>query len=1014
MDIINPYYKLNNKNIFTIRRNEYASLLETIRKILIPAEELGFEVTDLRIKDTRVMKGEICRTLKQSLVLRFQKGISQIDLSMQIPKLVDDNYIIVNGRRKIPLFQLFDIPIVTRGKHIKIRTNVATIMIFEQRDPPYMYISILGRKLPMHLVVFGYYGLEVLSDRFSFREIDSPVIDENSTAFDKLLNDLYEYYHVSRGTTQDDIIKEIGRYYSKYNAKGKGEDLMYAFDLILKTDVMSAEFFKSGSILEDIFSVLQKGPLDDTDIRNKRIRCFEYVILSKISKAIFDMCMSNRTSRQPKFNINSTQIISECNVSDIIQFDFSINPIDELTKLSRISLVGPGGFNRQNVPEHLRNIMPTMFGRICPVDTPDRDNCGVLQNLIPNTRFNSDLQFTEDFLEKQPISIPVSMVPFLEHDDQTRLQMASSQMRQAIMLQKFDRPLVQSGCEGLYSHKTQFVKTAKKDGRVVYVDKQYMILIYDDSTVDVFDISYRKIYISNLDVLRIYVKRDDRVKAGQILAESNFCKDGQINIGKNLLTAVMEYYGYNYEDGIVISDRLQKEGVLTSVHFEDMSFTIPPNKVLLSLSDNKYKPLPEISDRISKGSTYCKIKDFPSQQVEYFDVFRQETSLLAKHNLIITESTIYANDWNKDIPEYKEWIEKKIAQQQEEEDKLKVILNEHLPKDEAKQFIRDRELDKFANTEKFKVKGERINGIEVELFGIYFRPIQVGDKIGNRHGNKGVISIIVPHEKMPQLPDGRHVDICINPLGIISRMNIGQVYELHLGMAVNNLKGVMKNILRGKYKEEIDETMIQKLIRKFLVDFIKIIDNTFEKWYSTQFEKNLPDIIDEKFIDDFSVIQAPFESLSEDSMKKALKYAEAQFKYKIYEPSAKETILNDIAVGYMYFFKMVHIAETRLAARGIGSYARKTLQPLAGRKHKGGQRCGEMETACLIGHDARNNLFEFLTTKSDCIDLKNAFIRDTIGSGLSLHDEDETEKISTVPESVRALHDYLLTIGVKV
>lgn len=1010
LNIVNENYALRDKNIFNIREAEYASLKETIEAILIPTEELGFEVT-CQFKSSRIVTGEIHRTLKQNLSIKLQKDDVQIDISMQIPKLVDRNYIIINGRRKVPQFQLFDIPVVTRGKSMKIRTNVATIMIFEQKEAPYVYMSILGKKVPLYLIMFGYYDFDVLNTRFNLSNMSLPNEHSLVTMYEKLIFDLKSFYDESRGTTQEDIIKDIGKYYSKYNRKSKGEDLMYALDLILKTDVMSAAFFHTDSILEEILFVLEQGSLDDTLITNKRIRCFEYVILAKVAKTVFDLCLSNRTSRHPKFNVNSTQILSDCNVSDIIQFDFSINPIDELTKLSRTSLVGPNGFNRQNVPEHLRDIMPTMFGRICPVDTPDRDNCGVLQSLVPNVILDDNLRFSEEYITRQPISAAVSMVPFLEHDDQTRLQMASSQMRQSILLQNFDQPLIQSGCESLYTDQTQFIKRAKKDGTVTYLDDNFLIVIYDDKTVDIFDVSYRKIYISNMDVFKIYVKPGDCVKKNDILAESYFSSEGKINIGRNLLTAMMGYYGYNYEDGIVISDRIIKDGVFTSVHFIDLSFTIPPNKVLLTLQEGDYKPLPFVKERVAKGNPYANVKELPGQQQDFSNIFKSSIPLITKHDMIISDVTLFANNWNEEIPQYSDWIKEKVATQKEEEKALKLVIKNHLSTEEATQFIQDKELNRFEKTGKFKMKGEVINGILVEMFGIYFRVIEIGDKIGNRHGNKGVISTIVPHEKMPQLPDGRHVDICINPLGTVSRMNIGQLYELHLSMALTELKKNMKDILNTKFKtvKSLDEKGIQKVLANYLLDFIKIVDKTEGNWYFNQFKDLLPSKITEEFIDDLIIIQPPFESLGKDGIKEALEYTGAKYCYPIFEPLGGTHILNDISVGYMYFFKMVHIAETRLAARGIGSYSKKTLQPLAGRKFRGGQRAGEMEIGCLIGHDAPINLSEFLTTKSDCIDRKNRYIQ------LEINDESKADgEEDPVPESVKLMNGYLTTIGVNV
>jgi len=1018
LTIENPIYKVGDDNhIFSIRQHEYDDLLENVRKILIPAEKLGFDLIEYRLKEPRFSSGEISKTIKKNLIIRFQKGTSKIDLSMQIPTLIDSNYIVINGRKKIPLFQLFDIPVVTRGKNIKIRTNVVTLMLFQQKTEPYIHLSILGRNVPLNLLLFGYYGIDEVNERFGLSDMADPpnlIEDDPAIIYKKLIYDLKRSYDDNRGITQDDIIRKIGEIYSKYNAKAKGEDIIYALDLILEVDPISAEFFETG-IIEEILKVINNGNLDDTDLRNKRIRCFEYVVLAKISKAVFDMCMSNRTARQPKFNINSTQILSDCNVSPIVRFDFAINPIDELTNLSRTSLVGPGGFSTQNVPEHLRDIMPTMFGRLCPVDTPDRDKCGVLQNLIPNVHLDANGRFSEQFLDKQPISIPVSLVPFLEHDDQTRLQMASSQMRQAIMLQNFDQPMIKSGCENLYTKFTQFTKIAKKAGKVIHLDDNYIIALYDDKTIEIFNITYRKIYISNLDVFNVNIKQGDRFKAGEILAESNFCKDGSINIGKNLLTCVMVYYGYNYEDGIIISKRLENERILTSVHFDDLSFEIPIFKVLLNLKEGEFQPLPKVGDRISKGSPYAIMKEIPNQQMDFYDIFKDETILVSKHDVIITEVNIFVNQWCTEVPQFNDWVNNVIKKQQDDELKIRIIIEENLEKEQVKSFIKENSLDLHNNVGKFKLKGEEIPGIRVEMFGIFFRPIQIGDKIGNRHGNKGVISTIIEHEKMPMLPDGRHADIIVNPLGTISRMNIGQLFELHLSMSLFDLKVNMKKIIHGEDKSvlehKLDQTQIQTLVKDYVLGYIEIIDCTEIGWYYEQFKAELPLTINDEWIDNLTIIQAPFESVDMIKIREALEYTNTDFKYDIFDPQSNQMINQKIACGYEYFFKMVHIADTRLAARGIGSYARKTLQPLSGIKQKGGQRMGEMETATLIGHEATSNLREFLTTKSDCIDLKNRYIRDQLDSDLGNIDKDKEDSI--VPESVKLLHANLLAIGLK-
>ena len=1000
MNIINPNFKIQNedKNIFTLRENDYQQILPVTRQILQPAIDLGFQLNELDIKESRFSSGELSKTVKQTLAIKLQKGTANIDLSLHLPKLVDDNYIVINGRRKIPLFQLFDIPVVTRGENIKLRTNVATLMIFKDREQPFIKVSFLGKKVPLSILMFAYFGVDEMIKKFDLANVKLDDLGKIEL-MDILVSECKMIYDELKSDTQDDFILEIGRMYSRYNSKSKGHDIVYALDLIPQVDIFTKNLLQTGSLLDELVHTIATGDIDDTLFINKRVRCFEYMIFAKLSKIIFDMCFSNRTSKAPKFNINSSMILTECNVSDIVQFDFSINPIEELTKLSRISLLGPGGFKRENIPKHLRDICPTMFGRICPVDTPDRDNCGVLQNLIPNVKLDDELRFTSDICEKQPISIPVSFTPFCEHDDQTRLQMASSQMRQAIMLKDFDQPMIKSGCEGLYTKHTQFIKCAKKDGEVVHLDEKYLMVVYDDKTVDIFDVSYRNIYVEHMDLMKVYVSVGSKFKAGEILAESNFIQNGEINFGRNLLTGVMIYYGHNYEDGIIISDRLVNEETFTSAHFKDLSFTIPPHKVLLTLTNDGYKPLPSALDRISQGDPYAIMKTLSADDL--YSVFSEATPLEAEKSYIISGVKIYANEWNGDIPEYKEWVEKTIEEQKEKELALRSIVKEKLPRDQAVKFIREKDLELFSFVGKYKNKKERINGIYVEMFGIHVRSIKVGDKIANRHGNKGVISRILPHDKMPQLPDGRHLDICINPLGIISRMNIGQLFELHLSMSLYDLQ---QNLLK------ILEEGSQKDLKSYLLGYIDIIDKTKEKWYIKQFTENLPKKIDEEFIETLSIIQPPFESCQLEDLTQALQYTGTTFKYKIYDPIARKYLLNDIAVGYLYFLRMVHIAEEKLAARGIGSYAKRTLQPLGGRKNKGGQRCGEMETACIIGHDAPKNLFEFLTTKSDCIDLKNDYIRNCIDPGRA--GIEDSKDLDPMPESVKLLNSYLTVLGV--
>lgn len=1041
--------------MFKIRHEEYIKLLDVIDKALDPVRELDYTIEKFGIVDMRYHIEELSKTKRKKLEIILMKNDTKIDLSMSIPELLDYNFIFVNGKKKIPHFQIIDLPITIKPNKkiddsfiVKFRSNMFTTVLYEKNNTfPKITTSMMGKRIPFSLLLLCYYGRDKINDIFDLDNYDEQ--DHESDMSKRLIADVKYYY--DHNIEHDDYLKILGEYFTRYNMRNKGEEIMYALSIVPKIDNITSCFMKKESVIEEILWAIQNGPFDDADFRYKRVRCFEYLILGPVFRSIYNLCISTRNTKQPKFNVNKNEIIQNCNVSEIVQFDFAINPIGSLTELSRVSLLGPGGFSRNNVPEYLRDIHESMFGRICVVDTPDRDNCGVVENLLPNTDLDDNLRFTDKICENQPVSIPVSMVPFMEHDDQTRLQMASSQMRQAILLKNPELPLVQSGCECLYTKHTPFNLIAKNDGIVLYDDKDDDIIIvkYDNDEVEYLNAGTRKIYVDNMDVMHHNIKEGERFKKGDILAESLYIKDQNINIGKNLLTGVTVYYGYNYEDGIVISERLVNEEILSSIHFKDLSFFIPNNKVLMNLCESnivvendkdyegdesdyvvitpykekdengniiklkrKYRPLPRRDDWIEVGEPYAILKKIPTKN-DFNTIFEEKEELKCNKRIKILECKIYVNDYVDDtkIPEeYKNWIRKKTENQKIKEEKIKKIILESLPKKEATKFIKDN-LSNFESDGKYKIKSDQFEGIFVHMTGFYYRNIEVGDKIGNRHGNKGVISCILGEDKMPKLPDGRPLDIVINPLGIISRMNIGQLFELHIAMSLNDLKEKLKLYLTYKFP--------QRKIKKYLLNYIRIIDNTRDKWYIKQFTKQLGSIeITEKFIDDLTIIQAPFESVTLKKCRKALKYTKTPFRYELFDPhipcqdgSKGDTLVNEVACGYMYFFRMVHIAEEKLAARGIGTYTKKTLQPTSGKRNQGGQRLGEMEVACMIAHGSTDNLHESMTTKSDCIEAKNRWMYNTIDSGNKLKN-DQFDKSDDISESVRLLNSYLTVIGI--
>lgn len=998
-------YSLPKKNIFNYRSSDWGdSIISAVNRMLECGLKYGVTIKEVSIMDKKISNyAEIRRTNSKTLkiVLRFlDEQFKDLEFNYEIPWLID-NHFYIGGNKKVGVYQLFDKPLIYRNNIIKIRTNIMSFTLTKvkiDKKNKYVYqIGIFGKTIPFCKLILAYKGKEEALKYFEISDLEK-IKKKHNDNYNILIKDFINLLSDSTEKKEDVILES-------YFKRKSNSVIVDNISLITDIDVFSKSFMKTDNIVDEFITAIKSGPFDDCDYSNKRIRFAEQIIYSYLCKDFYNMFNSLRKSKKDNFSINSKVLLSSANVSPIVQFDFSINPLSELALLSRLSLTGPGGFDKQNVPSHLRDIHPTIFGRICPADTADREGCGTTQYLVPTLDLKDRGIFgkaSKDCIN----SIAISHSPFMEHNDPTRLQMASSQMRHAIMLEKFDIPMIQSGVEGMYTEQTSFLNIAKMDGEVIYINDDILVIRYIDNSCDAFDIGYKKLFLSVADFCYNKYKVGDKFKKNDIIVESNYLENGRLTIGKNLLTAVMIWYGYNYEDGIVISDKLVKEDKLTSVHYLNLIFEISKNKVLLNLQDDSlgFKPLPEIGDILTKGQIYAKKKTiYDSRNSSNDAIFDSESELTVSENCVVVNSEIFANDWCKIFPQYDDYIKSLIDQQKQKKQKLVDILSKYLTKSELDAFLLEYEISRSdKDVKNYRVKGDMVDGIRIELTAIYKRPIQIGDKVGNRHGNKGIISAIVEEKKMPTLPDGRRAEIIINPLGILSRMNVGQLYELHLSMIIYDLKKeVQKKIKEKKSKNEIF---------KYVTDFIKIIDKTKNQNYSKQFKSKISkmDLINfSELMDNFYIIQPPFESIDIVELDKAMIYTNTKYEYECYEPISGHNTHNLISFGYMYFIKLNHLARDKSSVRSIGPYTGKTCQPLAGKSKKGGQRLGEMEVWALAAHGATENLDEMLTTKSDSVKKRNKYISKMIQNEDSLVDEWDDE----VSQGVRLLQGHLKTIG---
>ena len=695
------------------------------------------------------------------------------------------------------------------------------------------------------------------------------------------------------------------------------------------------------------------GNFDEIDhLSNRRVRQVGELLQNQFRVGIgrIERMIRDRMSTQdinevtPKSLINIrplTAAIKEFfGSSQLSQFMDQINPIAELTNKRRLSSLGPGGLSRDRAGMEVRDVNPSHYGRLCPVESPEGPNIGLITSLasyakvdeygfimtpyrrvehskltdeivymtadeeldyyiapatIPvdengviindreTVRYHTDTMMVEkdkiDYMDVSPqqvISITTSGIPFLEHDDGKRALMGANMQRQAIPLLKAEAPLVGTGVEAIAARDSGAVVIAKADGAVDYVDARKIIVKNAKGTDTYYLDGFEKSNAGTCYHQIPIVAKGDKITRGMVIADGPSTDQGEMALGKNVTVAFVNFDGYNYEDAVVLNERLVKDDAYTSIHIKDY----------------------EIECRDTKLGTEEFTRDIPN-------VSEEARKNLDENGIIRIGTEVKDDDIlvGKVTP-------KGMAELTSEEKLLHAIFGEKTRE------VRDTSLrvqhggggivhDVQILT---KENGDELPAGVSKKIRVYIaqkRKISVGDKMAGRHGNKGVISLILPEEDMPYMEDGRTVDVLLNPLGVPSRMNIGQILELHLGMAAKSLNiHVATPVFDGASRTEI-------------IDALK--------------EANL----------------------AEDG------------KMVLYDGRTGEPFDNRIAVGVMYMVKLDHMVDDKLHARSTGPYSLVTQQPLGGKAQFGGQRFGEMEVWALYAYGAAHILQEMMTIKSD-------------------------------------------------
>lgn len=924
---------------------------------------------------------------------------------------------------------------------------------------------------------------------------------------------------------------------------------------------------------EDILSVIKtlvdlrdgKGEIDDIDhLGNRRVRSVgelmenQYRIgLLRMERAIKERMSSvDIDTVMPQDLINAKPAAAAVREffgsSQLSQFMDQTNPLSEITHKRRLSALGPGGLTRERAGFEVRDVHPTHYGRICPIETPEGPNIGLINSLAtfarvnkygfvetpyrkvkdgrvtdevvylsameegrytvaqanvpldPKGRFTEDLVVCRhagevlpvtpdkvDYMDvspKQLVSVAAALIPFLENDDANRALMGSNMQRQAVPLVRAEAPFVGTGMEGVVARDSGAAIAARRSGVIDQIDATRVVIRATEdldptkSGVDIYRLmKYQRSNQSTCINQRPLVKVGDIVKKGDIIADGPSTDLGELALGRNVLVAFMPWNGYNFEDSILLSERIVKEDVFTSIHIEEFevmardtklgpeeitrdipnvseealknldeagivyigaevragdilvgkitpkgeSPMTPEEKLLRAIFGEKASDVRDTSLRVPPGvqGTIVEVRVFNRHGVDKDEralaIEREEIERLAKDR-DDEQAILDRNVYNRlaELLEGRQGIagpkgfkkDTKITRAVLEEypksqwwlfaspnDKLMAEIEAMRKQyDESKKGLEQRFLDKV---EKLQRGDELPPGVMkmVKVFVAVKRKIQPGDKMAGRHGNKGVVSKIVPIEDMPFLEDGTHADIVLNPLGVPSRMNVGQILETHLGWACAGL---------GK---RIGQTVDAYLAKQD----IKPLKETLKKVYGE--DETIKSLNDNELIElghnlsrGVPIATPVFDGAKEADIEEMLKLAglDASGQSTVYDGRTGDAFDRKVTVGYIYMLKLHHLVDDKIHARSIGPYSLVTQQPLGGKAQFGGQRFGEMEVWALEAYGAAYTLQEMLTVKSDDVagrtKVYEAIVRgdDTFEAG--------------IPESFNVLVKEMRSLGLNV
>ena len=921
---------------------------------------------------------------------------------------------------------------------------------------------------------------------------------------------------------------------------------------------------------EDITDVLKtlieirngKGEVDDIDhLGNRRVRSVGEMTenqfrvgLVRVERAVKERLSQAETDNlSPQDLINAKPVAAAIKEffgsSQLSQFMDQNNPLSEITHKRRVSALGPGGLTRERAGFEVRDVHQTHYGRVCPIETPEGPNIGLINSLsvyakcnnfgfletpyrkVINGQVTMDIEYlsaieevgtviaqadsamdkdgnlTEevvsvrhqgDFVRMPPekvthmdvsaqqvVSVAASLIPFLEHDDANRALMGSNMQRQAVPTLIADKPLVGTGMEANVAHDSGVCVIANRGGRIEYVDASRVVIrvnedemIAGEAGVDIYNlIKYTRSNQNTCINQKVLVSMGDQVGRGDVLADGPSTDGGELALGQNMRVAFMTWNGYNYEDSILLSERVLQEDRLTSIHIQELSCVARdtklgaeeitadiPNVGEAALSKLDESGIVYIGAEVAAGDILVgKVTPKGETQLTPEEkllraIFGEKAADVKDSSLRVSSSVkgtvidvqVFTRDglekderaqaiekaqldaYRKDLKEefkiFEEAARERIIRlltgkesngggTTKRGDKLSedvlaglelVDLLDIQPVDEAiaerltqiQVFLKEKsfEIDeKFAEKKRKLSTGDELTTGVLKVVKVYLavkRRIQPGDKMAGRHGNKGVVSNILPVEDMPHDANGVPVDIVLNPLGVPSRMNVGQILETHLGMAARGLG------------EKIDKMMQEQ---RTIMELREFLDKIYNKVGGEQ--EDLDSLTDQEVLvlsknlrKGVPLATPVFDGADEGQIKELLELAgiSRTGQTVLYDGRTGERFDRPVTVGYMYMLKLNHLVDDKMHARSTGSYSLVTQQPLGGKAQFGGQRFGEMEVWALEAYGAAYTLQEMLTVKSDDVEGRTRIYKNIV-DGNHYMDPGMPESFNVLTKEIRSL-----------